>query len=929
MGVSLDRWYNSSGRRLASLGIGSALGGNSPVAIGSVLRWVPLLAAYVAVAIEAFTSNFLFAGTQGPVAAGTRMAFPWSKACRLGLMLIPLLGALLAGSLATQAQPTFAKPSLRMAAEPEKTPQEPKEQPLTPEDLRQRLKDVVGQIARTNNLTVPSGVSAEDRAGRLRALKLLSYAYQRHLNALAELTEQLRQASTAEERRVAWKGFEQPPPYSALIVDRLRADLQNRMLESRGASAEKKLLEAEMQLAEGRLQKAREASRLAQDALDVGNEKDRPVRAWRRDRTMLEEKAFAAYLSALLASRDVVELKVAESAKAEAFARHLVEIAEKTVSFSAKDLETLLANIEMRRAKMLNDLDLAITERDRVADAVATADKRVIGGRKAVGALEAEILEVRAAVQRAKAGVERAENSPGLLNKLNPFRGKSEKEELARQQTRLSELEAKLPRARAELRKREQEAQLSMAQSRNTSIAVERLNTQRVLLDMQQALWESRYAAWSDKGQPGVEARKQQTDILQWKLTLDSLNGQIRSQLELTLDQLAELQGVAGERGTDAESAFRQDLSEVLAERERGYLLAFSQIDEVRQLLERWTEDSESAERNLGPRERVWHWLHRVGEIALGIWQYEFFVVEDTIEIDGKQLTGRRGITVGKVVHALALLVLGYFLVMLVTRYGMRLALRWWQVDPVQAQIALKWLRVLAMVILLLMAMMVVKIPVTAFAFLGGAIAIGAGFGMQTLLKNLISGIMLLIERPFRPRDLVEVGSIRGEITDINIRSCTIRDVNGIETLVPNSTFLEQNVTNWTLSSHRVRYSVRIGVAYGSSVQDVSRLLREVAAGCEAVLTEPVPEVLFEDFGDSALIFSLNVWLDIGPGQPAARVVLSDLRFMIDASFAQHGISIPFPQRDVHVDASAPIPVRVVDDSAGHDNGDPRHQQQD
>jgi small-conductance mechanosensitive channel len=267
---------------------------------------------------------------------------------------------------------------------------------------------------------------------------------------------------------------------------------------------------------------------------------------------------------------------------------------------------------------------------------------------------------------------------------------------------------------------------------------------------------------------------------------------------------------------------------------------------------------------------------------------------------------------VAKVVHAILIVVIGYLLVALLTRFATGLAIRRGKLEETSARIARKWILAVTLVILLLLALDVVKIPLTAFAFLGGAIAIGAGFGMQTLLKNLISGVMLLMERPFKPRDIVEVGGIRGEVTDINVRSCTIRDVNGIETLVPNSTFLEQNVTNWTLSSRKVRFVLNIGVGYGSPVRKVSDLLLEVADRHKQVLEDPVPEVLFMDFGDNALMFALYVWLEIGPGRRSGNVILSDLRFMIDASFAEHGIEIPFPQRNVHLDANSPVPVRVV-----------------
>jgi small-conductance mechanosensitive channel len=210
--------------------------------------------------------------------------------------------------------------------------------------------------------------------------------------------------------------------------------------------------------------------------------------------------------------------------------------------------------------------------------------------------------------------------------------------------------------------------------------------------------------------------------------------------------------------------------------------------------------------------------------------------------------------------------------------------------------------------------MMVVKIPLTIFAFMGGAVAIGAGFGMQNLLKNLMSGIMLLFERPFRPGDVVEVGGIRGRVTDIGVRSSHIIDGNGIETVIPNSTFIEQNVTNWTLTSKSVRIVVNIGIAYGSPVKEVRRLLLEVADQHGMVLDEPAPMVLLEDFGSDALLFGLYIWIEINP-DVSWKTIASDLRYMINKSLDEHGIVISFPQRDIHLDTSRPLEIRVLADT--------------
>jgi len=197
---------------------------------------------------------------------------------------------------------------------------------------------------------------------------------------------------------------------------------------------------------------------------------------------------------------------------------------------------------------------------------------------------------------------------------------------------------------------------------------------------------------------------------------------------------------------------------------------------------------------------------------------------------------------------------------------------------------------------------------------MGGAVAIGAGFGMQNLLKNLMSGIMLLFERPFRPGDVVEVGGIRGRVTDIGVRSSHIIDGNGIETVIPNSTFIEQNVTNWTLTSKSVRIVVNIGIAYGSPVKEVRRLLLEVADQHGMVLDEPAPMVLLEDFGSDALLFGLYIWIEINP-DVSWKTIASDLRYMINKSLDEHGIVISFPQRDIHLDTSQPLEIRVLADT--------------
>jgi small-conductance mechanosensitive channel len=198
---------------------------------------------------------------------------------------------------------------------------------------------------------------------------------------------------------------------------------------------------------------------------------------------------------------------------------------------------------------------------------------------------------------------------------------------------------------------------------------------------------------------------------------------------------------------------------------------------------------------------------------------------------------------------------------------------------------------------------------------MGGVLAIGSGFAMQNLLKNLISGLMLLMERPFRPGDLVEVGGIRGRVIDIGMRSSQIRDGNGIETVIPNSTFVETNVTNWTLSSKSVRIVIKIGVDYSAPVNELTDLLIEIALRHGMVQDKPPPQVMFEDFGSDALLFGLYVWVEL-KNDLDWRVVASDLRYMINKTLAAHNIVIAYPQRDIHLDTRRPLEVKVIADSS-------------
>lgn len=293
--------------------------------------------------------------------------------------------------------------------------------------------------------------------------------------------------------------------------------------------------------------------------------------------------------------------------------------------------------------------------------------------------------------------------------------------------------------------------------------------------------------------------------------------------------------------------------------------------------------------------------------ILSSLWNMELYLAEQNVFIDGKKVVSYRAVTLGKVLRFLIILVIGYFLLRYLSLRLRRFLKKRGRATEAAIDFVARTFFGTGLFLLLIYGLNIAHIPLTAFAFLGGALAIGVGFGTQTLLKNLISGIILAFERPFKVGDVVEAGGVTGRIRSIGIRASLIQHFDGIETLIPNSTLLEEQVTNWSLSNPLIRRTISVGVAYGSPTREVSNKLLEVAAEHGLVLDNPKPEVRFVEFGDSTLNFQLLIWID---GKTIQGATLdSDIRFMIDKAFAAANIVISFPQRDIHFDTERPLKV--------------------
>jgi potassium efflux system protein len=415
-----------------------------------------------------------------------------------------------------------------------------------------------------------------------------------------------------------------------------------------------------------------------------------------------------------------------------------------------------------------------------------------------------------------------------------------------------------------------------VATARETWSRVQRLGSERVLAGTLEE--------W------GNEASAILSDGIRQKEVKEHRLGELRRELAFTEDRLEQLPP-----GNPAAPWLRMQVSvlkELVAENERDV----ASLEEAQVLARELLAELETYEDELTWEER----LRSAWEQLRAIWSYPLSGAEE------------EPITVGKVVSAFTVFIIGWIVASLLSRMlGSRVFPRL-RLEEGAAHAFQSLAFYLFLLVAFLTSLRTVDIPLTAFAVVGGALAIGVGFGSQTVVGNFISGLILLIERPIKIRDLIDVDGTYGVVEEIGLRSTRILSGDNVHIIVPNASFLEGKVINWTHNDERVRVSLKVGVAYGSPTRDVERLIRQTVDEHPRVLEEPAPIVLFTDFGDNSLGFETRFWIRMRRVMDRLAIE-SDVRFRIDELFRESGIVIAFPQRDVHLDSLSPIEVRVVD----------------
>jgi small-conductance mechanosensitive channel/chaperonin cofactor prefoldin len=734
------------------------------------------------------------------------------------------------------------------AAQPAAEPDASLEKRLA--DARAELQRIGQQVATREG--VPAGVPNDALIERRATAERLVRTYEQMLDNDRVLVETQRRRAELGAKAAAWTGFPNPPPYSLLMVDDLRGAAAAARDRLEAAESKVKLLETQGDAGRERLSRAQAAVRQATERTEGAADGQRPVAAWQRDSAELRARFEGAQVAVVDGARRLAIAEADEARDELAFRDKQLRVASAEVTFPRADLDRILARLT--------------SEREALEREAAQARAREEARRKALDAAQAELDAARGAAAKAGGG-----------------------------STRVAPLERALD--------------LRRLQAQNADVGYDLL---RALIDVNsfsRSTWEGRFeiTASSDP----AKKRATYEEVIGFLKRAQPWRQYVANELAVVRGRIAEAENKLAVAASADDSAYARDLLDVWREREAVYARVQAAIDRERSTLERWKEEFEGT-RGVRP---FWAYgldaWYAAASLGRSIWNFEMFTADDTVEVDGRKITSTRSVTVGKSVGAIGLLVIGYLVVSWLVRRLERALVGKLKADPAAARTIRRWLQVILVAVLFVLALDLVKIPLTVFAFLGGALAIGFGFGAQVLIKNFISGVMLLVERPLKVGDIVQIGDMVGTVTNISIRSSTIRTADGIETLVPNSSFVEANVTNWTYSSPRVRRSVKVGVAYGSDTRKVGDTLLSVAGRHGQILKDPAPRVIFEDFGSDALAFSLEYWIDYAKGADG-RQIASDLRFMIEKALAEAGIGIPFPQRDVHLDPGGPLRVEVV-----------------
>jgi small-conductance mechanosensitive channel len=432
---------------------------------------------------------------------------------------------------------------------------------------------------------------------------------------------------------------------------------------------------------------------------------------------------------------------------------------------------------------------------------------------------------------------------------------------------------------------------------------------QRIGLMITGQVWQSRYDLWNTKNAMGVEEiarllNDKSQDVQAWQPLIIGLRSKLQDRWRKASLALEANDQKAQRNLADAvDKAFKQEES-VLSEWENGF-------SALLELIKLTSADLGSKRKSLGLGEKMDAAATSLTTQAHNFWNTEIFTLNDSVFVNGQLVQRPSSVTLGMLSIALGILIAGGLASATFSRWlRSRLSERF-SLDATTGAIVQKFTHILLLGIICLIALALVKIPLTIFALLGGGAAIAVGFGAQQLVNNLISGIILLFERPIRIGDVIEVESFSGLVTAIGTRCCQLRRIDGVEILIPNSVILQNTVVNWTLSNRHARQDFRVGIAHGAPLQKAIRIVQDIVTTHGEVLKDRCVEVFLQDFQRDSLILCVFYWID-KTNPRTANAVPGEIRLAIYEAFQAEGILLALPQREVHLDTATPLSIQIM-----------------
>ncbi len=657
----------------------------------------------------------------------------------------------------------------------------------------------------------------------LEQLTLGINRYQKIINAAPEARKALEATRAAE---TAWAGFQEKPPYSILMLDELINQQDDIQKQSESYRSSLTIFNRELSNVQ---EAAKNAEKARQELLNsaADNPNDGGAAKWRLDADKAKSRVLAVRAFSLQSNIGLLNDQI-EAAKIRlSLLNRQITIVEKNLSFSDEDLTKIKTASDDRRETLQKEI---ITIAKRQKDALAARTKQ------------------QAALDQ-------------LLKTFPEGTPPPQTPEFTLASTKLEAAEAKTESLQFISEKLESLIQLE-------SYIPEVYQNRKSLLKPKSA--EDREAAFQF-----LQANYDR--LKAWEVVINNELAAINADTRTQESRAASIP--PDDPRTQPISELRNAVSD-----KQTTLLRVSQTAAYQsRTLKRWLDDADKIKASLPFIEKAKLQISFVWKMLKSVWNFPIYEYGRGISINGEGAV--RYVTLGQILTGLVFFSLMYFIALRIKDRLRNFVIKHKYIADAQARTLSNWLMIFVGFLLAIVTLQYLKIPLTIFAFLGGALVIGIGFGTQTLIKNFISGIIILFERKIRVGDVVDVGGGTGVITEINTRSSVLRSSDGKETLIPNSLFLENKVTNLTLTNKKIQQTLKISTTLNVSPQIVSDILKDCVERHGLVAKEPSPIITLDDFTDKTNSFVIYYWIELNEKTNSA-VVASDIRFILEKRFA-------------------------------------------